>query len=258
MEALSIEQWKELDIIFAQIHRLETLLQLEEYLLEVLPSKLGATHASWNEHNAELLTVRVRSSNLYSERVNTLLPILNEVLPSHPGFKHFFDFEAGKVKLMDVVGRTLDFTSAGEYQAADFYKCVGSKLGIEDQLLVHLYIKNGNGALLVFQSDRAFTVSEHLMCCILRGHILTKLYLLSKKQVLLEKTSKEELHDLQDKLSQREYETVLQLCKGISNSEIADALSISIRTVEKHVSKILQKLELASRNQVISSYGGWM
>jgi DNA-binding NarL/FixJ family response regulator len=42
-------------------------------------------------------------------------------------------------------------------------------------------------------------------------------------------------------LSERETEVLYQICKGLSNQEIADALNISKRTVDKHRENILSK-----------------
>jgi DNA-binding NarL/FixJ family response regulator len=40
------------------------------------------------------------------------------------------------------------------------------------------------------------------------------------------------------------------VAQGMSNRRIAQELYLSERTIEKHVSKILRKLELASRTEV--------
>lgn len=42
-------------------------------------------------------------------------------------------------------------------------------------------------------------------------------------------------------LSDREIEVLQQICKGLSNNEIADALHISKRTVDKHRANLLEK-----------------
>lgn len=47
--------------------------------------------------------------------------------------------------------------------------------------------------------------------------------------------------DSPEQLSQRESEILLHICRGESNNEIADALFISKRTVDKHRSNILTK-----------------
>jgi len=50
-------------------------------------------------------------------------------------------------------------------------------------------------------------------------------------------------------LTEREVETLRLVAQGMTNQEIAERLSISERTVGKHVSNILEKLHLANRTQ---------
>ena len=52
-----------------------------------------------------------------------------------------------------------------------------------------------------------------------------------------------------DPLSEREIEVVQLVAQGLANSEIADTLHISERTVRNHVGNILNKLHLANRTQ---------
>lgn len=62
-----------------------------------------------------------------------------------------------------------------------------------------------------------------------------------------EKTEKENtISDLKNKLSEREIELLQLIVKGDTNKEIADKLFISQRTVEKHKSNIIKKLEMKS------------
>lgn len=61
-------------------------------------------------------------------------------------------------------------------------------------------------------------------------------------------------------LSHRELEVLKLAAKGLYNREIADRLSISVRTVEGHLSHILSKLDVSSRTEAVV-YGlahGWL
>jgi DNA-binding NarL/FixJ family response regulator len=53
-----------------------------------------------------------------------------------------------------------------------------------------------------------------------------------------------------DPLSGREREVAAMVAGGLSNRQIASELFLSERTIENHVSKILRKLELASRTEI--------
>jgi two-component system, NarL family, response regulator LiaR len=52
-----------------------------------------------------------------------------------------------------------------------------------------------------------------------------------------------------DPLTEREVEVLKLIARGLSNQEIAETLVVSAATVYTHVSKILEKLHLASRTQ---------
>ena len=52
-----------------------------------------------------------------------------------------------------------------------------------------------------------------------------------------------------DDLTEREFEVLKYICRGQSNKEIADTMSISPMTVKSHVSNLLGKLGLLDRTQ---------
>jgi DNA-binding CsgD family transcriptional regulator/tetratricopeptide (TPR) repeat protein len=56
------------------------------------------------------------------------------------------------------------------------------------------------------------------------------------------------------KLSTREAAVARAIARGETNAQIADGLSISVRTVEKHVAAIFGKLGLRSRSQVAAAF----
>ena len=56
-------------------------------------------------------------------------------------------------------------------------------------------------------------------------------------------------NDLEVPLTRRESEVLKQLALGLSNKEIAQALSISYETVKEHVQHVLRKLGVSDRTQ---------
>jgi DNA-binding NarL/FixJ family response regulator len=58
-------------------------------------------------------------------------------------------------------------------------------------------------------------------------------------------------------LSPRESEVLSLLAEGRSNAEIARELAISVKTVQNHVARILQKLQVSDRTQAALRARGW-
>lgn len=69
------------------------------------------------------------------------------------------------------------------------------------------------------------------------------------QKLLKELTLTSERPPSPDPLTEREVEVLKLIARGFSNQEIAETLVVSIATVYTHVSKILDKLHLASRTQ---------
>ncbi|WP_218586382.1 LuxR C-terminal-related transcriptional regulator [Nocardia cyriacigeorgica] len=61
---------------------------------------------------------------------------------------------------------------------------------------------------------------------------------------------REETGSAQETLTRREREISMLVARGLTNREIASALVISVRTVEKHVDHIMSKLGLGNRTQI--------
>ena len=53
-----------------------------------------------------------------------------------------------------------------------------------------------------------------------------------------------------DQLTPREQEVLRQIARGYSYKQVATRLSISVKTVESHVSAVLHKLQLSSRHEL--------
>lgn len=68
-------------------------------------------------------------------------------------------------------------------------------------------------------------------------------------KVIRELSQPSSLPQTEEPLTEREVETLRLIAQGLSNEVIAQKLTISERTVGKHVSNILEKLHLANRTQ---------
>jgi DNA-binding NarL/FixJ family response regulator len=53
-----------------------------------------------------------------------------------------------------------------------------------------------------------------------------------------------------DQLTAREKEVLRQIARGYSYKQVGNRLSISVKTVESHVSAVLRKLQLSSRYEL--------
>ena len=53
-----------------------------------------------------------------------------------------------------------------------------------------------------------------------------------------------------DRLTPREREVLRQIARGYSYKQVATRLSISVKTVETHVSAVLRKLQLSNRHEL--------
>jgi len=63
-----------------------------------------------------------------------------------------------------------------------------------------------------------------------------------------------------EQLSRREHEVLLDVAYGYTNKEIGDRLRISVKTVESHKARIREKLDLATRAEIVryALRQGWL
>jgi DNA-binding NarL/FixJ family response regulator len=60
--------------------------------------------------------------------------------------------------------------------------------------------------------------------------------------------------EAEDNLSPREREVIVMLARGFLYKEIAEALNISVRTVDTYIRRIYEKLHVRSRAQAVAKY----
>ena len=70
--------------------------------------------------------------------------------------------------------------------------------------------------------------------------------------LLINYINKDPLENIKHKLTKREYELLALLKEGYSYKEMADKLYVTVFTVNQHLKKIYQKLNVASKSELIS------
>lgn len=115
---------------------------------------------------------------------------------------------------------------------------------IEIVRLISSGMKNQEIADALIISER--TVRSHV------SNIISKLGLSSRTQVTVYAIQNgiAPMPAVSGELSAREKDIAVNVAKGKSSQEIADALVISERTARTHISNILRKLDLTNRTQI--------
>jgi DNA-binding NarL/FixJ family response regulator len=93
----------------------------------------------------------------------------------------------------------------------------------------------------LFKAIRAVYRGESLIQPVVASRVLDKLAELSKKNPSAET------------LSDREVEVLRLMAKGVSNSNIAEELSITQSTVKTHITSIFQKLNVTTRTEAVTT-----
>jgi DNA-binding CsgD family transcriptional regulator len=258
MNLLGAAERVEFENLIREIQKVENINEFEDFVLHQIPPFIGSNFASWNKHDDEMRLTRVTSSRSYKARVDKLLGNLRASLPTHPLFHKYIDLESGKSRYVDTVDRTRSVVSDEEYRQLPFYHQVASVLEIEDQLIMHVYVKNGHGIVLTYHSPRLFNEAEHLKASILRGHLVARLYGIDLAKAKREILRKDLDEHLKKRITPREMIILRSICQGLGNYEISEHLGISKRTVDHHVSNVLRKLSAGSRVQLIARFGSWI
>ena len=126
-------------------------------------------------------------------------------------------------------------------------------------LLVLFQLSKYSLLLGSFQSELLVALFAGLF--LIFGFFVSRLIFKKKEMVVVEKIVEAPIALDEEKIrklgiSQREYEVLQEIAKGLSNQEIAHKLYISETTVKSHVSNLLLKLDAKRRTQAVSKAKG--
>ena len=111
-----------------------------------------------------------------------------------------------------------------------------------------LKIKHYDYLIAQFKADIATATFEAELA---RGRVLSLPQALELARTLAVPSTINQTNQPSEQLTRREHELATLIAAGLSNTEIAEKLVLSKRTVEKHIANILAKLQLTSRAQLI-------
>lgn len=114
----------------------------------------------------------------------------------------------------------------------------------EGDYLLSAYEKGADGYVL---KDSGCEVLKSAIRTVTRGEQYIEPILMPKLRERLD--NKNLLSGKEERLSKREFEILKLVAVGMYNKEIADALSISEKTVKNHMSSIFRKIKVSDRTQ---------
>jgi DNA-binding NarL/FixJ family response regulator len=108
-------------------------------------------------------------------------------------------------------------------------------------------IRNGANGYII-KTSRLMEIYHSILDAISEGGTLSP----KAAHLLINHINKDPLEDVKHKLTKREYELLALLKEGYSYKEMADKLFVTVFTVNQHLKKIYQKLNVATKSELIS------
>ena len=248
LPCLSQHQWQAVYGMSIEIQRAKSVDEIIYLVLTVFPKLLGINYTVWHQRSkTELLNPdKVHAQRDYKLGVIGCLDAINETIFTHPILTGLDMTD--KIELPDKeVVTMLDFASERQVRETAIYREAYRHIEIKNHAVVEFWIDDDNGIMVCFNGERRFTEEQKFMIQMLKQHLA-----LAYKRLSITEQNVHEL-PIVEKLSKRENEVLPHLLEGKSNPEIAIILGISTRTVEKHVSAILEKAGVENRKSLIAT-----
>ena len=108
-------------------------------------------------------------------------------------------------------------------------------------------IKKGASGYII-KTSRLSDIYQSVMDTVQSGATLSP----KAAHLLINHLNKNPLEGIKDKLTRREYELVELLKEGYSYKEMAEQLFVTVFTVNQHLKKVYQKLNVSTKSELIS------
>ncbi|SFE03332.1 two component transcriptional regulator, LuxR family [Chitinophaga sp. CF118] len=100
----------------------------------------------------------------------------------------------------------------------------------------------------IIKTSRLMEIYHSILDTISEGGTLSP----KAAHLLISHINKDPLEDIRHRLTKREYELLALLKEGYSYKEMADKLFVTVFTVNQHLKKVYQKLNVATKSELIS------
>ncbi|MGN7823373.1 response regulator [Chitinophaga sp. 22536] len=119
--------------------------------------------------------------------------------------------------------------------------------GHDDKQYIIEAIKKGASGYII-KTSRLNDIYQSIIDTVQSGATLSP----KAAHMLISHLNGDPLESIKDKLTRREYELVQLLKEGYSYKEMAEKLFVTVFTVNQHLKKVYQKLNVSSKSELIS------
>ncbi|RYD82478.1 MAG: hypothetical protein EOP84_09330 [Verrucomicrobiaceae bacterium] len=225
-----------------QIHTPGELQGFPQRMFTVLERLLPDTVLSLEAYDLQLGKGTSAANRLPEKGAEEWAARILELLPSHPVLPYL-------TKEPNAVVAITDCITQRQFKQTALYADVLKPVGVAFQLVIGLQIPN-HAAGMTISRDKDFTEEERILVRILAPH-LALAHVHAQNLSTLRNLQHSEVPDPSSLvalgLTPREAEVLHWIIQGKRDSEIAEILRASPRTIQKHVQNILLKLRVETR-----------
>ncbi len=239
---LSPKDFDALQNTIFELYEYRTLEQFQRDAPELLVKLFPCDYFFWSEYTIDPRAKKQKLS-FFSESRPTIQPrlagLMGELIMEHPFTQYFLQGGAQTTLKLS------DFLTRSQLHRSEIYERVYGPWELEFNLSVPVNSRPGTAAGIgAGDKKRDFNERDRLMLDLLRKHF-DQAHRNARRTSARLATDARPLADYG--LTRRENEIAQWLGAGKSNLEIAMILGSSVRTIEKHMEKILDKLGVENR-----------
>ena len=241
---LSPEDYEQILSLLPALYLLQDLAALPTTMMRIAAALIPNLCCTYNELRPTTRSVLVAyEPEEWRARLEPHVAAAEHYLDQHPVYAHVRKTGDGDARAIS------DFLPEESWRHTGFASTITEPIGIRDTLVFCLVAANASQIFIALNRGQwGFSTRDKQVANLLRSHF-TAAY--NNSLAFTESQALASLAAPTTGLSRRESEVLEWLVQGKTNSEIGQILSISVRTVEKHVEMIYRKLGVETRTGAI-------